>query len=275
MDQSISCLGERGTARYISFHPLRSEVVELPEGVTFVMANSMAKAEKAVTAATQYNCRVVECILSTKLMAKTLGLSNWDDITIFQDLQKAYSEKTGKDTSLEEMDKLVKENLHEEPYTTDELLKLFGTDSLRSLVSFRGQAAFDVLDVNDTFKLWHRARHVYSESARVEEFRFEKDSAKLGALMNASQDSCANLFECSCSELDELTALCRSLGAIGSRLTGAGWGGCTVSLVKADEAEAFVDALKAKHYQGVEKVEEKVFATAPGIGAVVLRQAQP
>lgn len=89
--------------------------------------------------------------------------------------------------------------------------------------------------------------------------------------MNLSQESCSKVYECSCPELDELTALARSAGAYGSRVTGAGWGGCTVSLVKEDEVESFSAKLKEGYapYKGLseERMKEVVFATRPSSGA--------
>ena len=66
---------------------------------------------------------------------------------------------------------------------------------------------------------------------------------------------------------------CRKSGAIGSRLTGAGWGGCAVSLVPADVLESFMSQVKDSYYAKspamMAKVNEALFSTKPGGGAAV------
>lgn len=82
------------------------------------------------------------------------------------------------------------------------------------------------------FQLYKRARHIITESLRVLEFRAVCVAVAgstrsnvaaleaLGLLMNGSQVSCSQWFECSCPELDQLTKICVDNGALGSRLTG-------------------------------------------------------
>ena len=89
--------------------------------------------------------------------------------------------------------------------------------------------------------LGRRAAHVTSENARVLEAvdaLRAGDGVALGALLDASHASLAQDFEVSTPQLDRLAELARSLGALGARLTGAGFGGSLLVLTPAGDARA-------------------------------------
>ena len=96
-----------------------------------------------------------------------------------------------------------------------------------------------------------RARHVVEEIDRVKkavEALRRDDLAAFGALMNGSHESLRDLYEVSCRELDVLVEeALRIDGTIGSRMTGAGFGGCTVSLVHEDAIETFRSQVGANY----------------------------
>jgi galactokinase len=68
--------------------------------------------------------------------------------------------------------------------------------------------------------------------------------------MNESHKSCARDYQISCPELDRLVLTARRAGAIGARLTGAGFGGCTVNLVPRSGLNAAVAAIQKDYYKG-------------------------
>ena len=88
-----------------------------------------------------------------------------------------------------------------------------------------------------------------SSTARNDQVNHSEYLRRLGALMNETQDSCRDVYECSAPELDELCRLALSAGACGSRLTGAGWGGCSVHLVPADKVDAVVEKWREGYYK--------------------------
>ncbi|CAD1468816.1 unnamed protein product, partial [Heterotrigona itama] len=94
-----------------------------------------------------------------------------------------------------------------------------------------------------------RARHVITEIQRTIEAvnALEKrDFNKFGQLMNESHDSLKNDYEVSSIELDTLVTAAREInGVLGSRLTGAGFGGCTVTLLKKDVIDEAINHIKA------------------------------
>jgi galactokinase len=95
-----------------------------------------------------------------------------------------------------------------------------------------------------------RARHVVSENARVvaaAEALAAGDLATLGRLLAESHASLRDDFEVSTPELDVLVEKLVEAGALGARLTGAGFGGCVVGLARRDEAASVVETA-AGHY---------------------------
>ncbi|XP_037521461.1 galactokinase [Rhipicephalus sanguineus] len=103
-----------------------------------------------------------------------------------------------------------------------------------------------------TSEQYRRARHVISEiqrTAQAAKLLQKGDFRGLGELMNASHASLRDDFEVSCPELDKLTQLSLESGAYGSRLTGAGFGGCTVTLVEEKLLPAVMDNIKS-NYKG-------------------------
>jgi galactokinase len=92
-----------------------------------------------------------------------------------------------------------------------------------------------------------RARHVITENNRVlQAVKVLKtgDIQQFGKLMNESHDSLKDDYEVTGKELDALAYEARKItGTIGSRMTGAGFGGCTVSIVEKDHADSFIEKL--------------------------------
>jgi galactokinase len=93
-----------------------------------------------------------------------------------------------------------------------------------------------------------RAEHVVKEIARVESAVAALKTRKkqsFGALMYSGHASLRDLYEVSTPELDILVAIAHELpGCIGARLTGAGFGGCTINLVEEKQAEGFIQSLQ-------------------------------
>lgn len=92
-----------------------------------------------------------------------------------------------------------------------------------------------------------RARHAVSEHARVKEAIValkNSDMVRFGQLMNASHASLRDDYEVTCPELDFLAERAQQFpGVLGSRMTGAGFGGCTVTLIAENQVDAFVETL--------------------------------
>lgn len=107
-----------------------------------------------------------------------------------------------------------------------------------------------------------RANHVITENARtlaaVEALKLGQLS-HFGNLMKASHESLREDYQVSCRELDLLVEIAgRHSGVYGARMTGGGFGGCTVNLVKADQVETFISET-AEAYRWVVGVQPEIY----------------
>jgi galactokinase len=121
-----------------------------------------------------------------------------------------------------------------------------------------------------------RCRHIVTENARVLESRnalLEGDVGHFGKLMSAAHVSMRDDFEASCAEVDALVEIAgRQGGCYGARITGGGFGGCTVNLLRADAAQGFVRVM-VEGYKAATGITAECFVCAPSDGALALRAA--
>lgn len=123
--------------------------------------------------------------------------------------------------------------------------------------------------------LGRRFMHVVTEAVRVsqaEQAMREANAGWFGRLMSDSHRSLRDDFEVSGPELDELTEIAVDAGALGARLTGAGFGGCVIALSKTDTVGSVLSALQGRYYSGREvsgRPRDVLFVARPGGGAAV------
>lgn len=296
MDQSASVFSTRGSALHVSFVPsLTAKTIQFPKTnpeLSFLIAQSFVTSNKHVTGPIYYNLRVVECSLAAAYLHAVLNKTSSPlpkdsgplgiSLQGFHDVYFKGSSKSI-EAQLEELIELTKQTLTEDGYTREEVAPIIHLTVPE--LNERYTSTFPIRA--EKFKLRQRALHVFSEALRVRQFlsilqspvsqtpgsSTEDFNKKLGDLMNATQDSCREVYECSCPELDELCAISREAGSYGSRLTGAGWGGCSVHLVPADKVESIKQAWEKKYYSKLDLTEEQkesaVIVSKPGSGSTV------
>ena len=294
MDQAASIFSEQGFLLYCRFFPsFSAEHVPVPISdpeFTFLVAQSFVTSDKAVTAPKHYNLRVVEVTLAAVVLAKLYNIALSPDhsslsfsLRNFQ--QEMMVRKAHEDRPLpEQVDDMIavaKERLTQPSYTREDIAKILdlSVETLEKtyMSKFPVQA--------DDFLLRQRALHVFEEARRVLFFKEALSTTRnlneeklryLGDLMNQTQDSCRDVFECSCPELDEICTIARRAGAYGSRLTGAGWGGCTVHLVPQKNVQAVTEALKKEYYFkrfrdiSEEQLTEAIVTSKPSQGSSII-----
>ncbi len=120
----------------------------------------------------------------------------------------------------------------------------------------------------------NRAEHVVYEIDRVlksVEALTKGDIALFGSLMNASHDSLRDLYEVTGLELDTMVSQARKIpGTIGSRMTGGGFGGCTVSIVKKEYIDEFISKV-GENYTKITGLTPEFYITETGNGGMEIK----
>jgi len=119
-------------------------------------------------------------------------------------------------------------------------------------------------------RIYRRCRHVVSENARTLEAADalqQKNLNRFGDLMYASHRSLRDDYDVSCPELDVLVELARKCrGVFGARMTGGGFGGCTVNLVSAEAVASFQAELSAGYHEAT-GIQPAIYVCAAADGA--------
>ncbi len=211
----------------------------LPGGVALVVCHSLVPAEKSGAARAAYNRRVLECRLACCALERALGAT--EPLVRLGDLARRQPERR-LSSFLEPLAALVPDR----PQSLEELARCIGVpgDALAERARVPPEMRGDL-------RVLRRARHVLREAERVEEgerLLRASDLESFGRLMVESHASCRDDYEVSCAELDALVEAALAAGAVGSRLTGAGFGGCTVSLVRERDVPAVLEGVDRRFY---------------------------
>jgi len=235
------------------------------------------------------------------------GLSSSSALVVSAALATLYAQ--GKAMKLEDLASLCaksERHIGTQGGGMDQAIEILAKKGSAKLIEFGPLRSTDVtlppgakFVIANSFELYKRAFHVYSEAKRVYDFKHVCDKAdgsgenqaeceggskngealmKLGKLMYESHDSCAKNYDCSHPALDQMVQLSNMYGALGARLTGAGWGGCIVALVPEETVKDYIDGLKSKYYANQtnysvisQDLEKLIFPTEPGSGAQIFR----
>jgi N-acetylgalactosamine kinase len=272
MDQAVSILGRRDHALFIEFDPLRVRAIRMPANAALVVADSRQIADKSGLVRAEYNRRVVECSLAARILGRALNL---DGVTILGDVIRALPKWNAAD--------LVEKLAAAAPAWLDADLKeaanILGVSQSALDAESLGHGSNRIaLDPNRPLEILKRARHVLSETERVicaADVLAAGRLLEMGTLMNASHQSLAADFECSTSRLDAIVECARRGGALGARLTGAGFGGSIVALCEVANADSVIESIDRGYYAklgtgATPKTSRAVLHAGPGASVIEL-----
>jgi galactokinase len=179
------------------------------------------------------------------------------------------------DLAIIAVNSMVKHSLGQSEYRTrvEECTDgLFALQAVRPEIGCVREATLDDLARADMApRVRRRIQHIISENLRVISFldaAKRADRLEMGALLYESHSSLRDDFEVSCEELDFLVDTAREIeGVYGARMTGGGFGGCTVNLLRPDAVNHFCEAIISRYRQTYE-ISPAVYPCLPSAGAL-------
>ena len=218
------------------------------------------------------NCGIMDqfasaCGVENKLLLLDCRSLEWKTIPLPEDISIVIADTTVRR-------KLTSGEYNNRRFACEEAVRLLRQD-LPGIRSLRDVGLEEFNRVADKLpeEVSKRARHVVEEIERSKRADALLEAGKIqhfGALMNQCHVSLRDLYEVSCPELDVMVRVAQSLdGCYGARLTGAGFGGCTVNLVARERAEEFAKAL-ARGYESETGLRPEIYITRASNGAELL-----
>lgn len=228
MDQTVIGLARAGAALRIDFAPRGLRYVRLPADLRLAVAYSGQEAPKGGSVKQAYNQRVVGCRLAAALLASRRQVT-----AARPPVLAGVAHLPGIAGDVEELPEASSPEVvaAETGRPWEELVRLTS-----------GQ-----MEAGAPVRVRSVARHVLQEAARVD--RAEQalgagDLAALGPLLDQSHASLRDDFGCSTPALDRLCAAMRGAGALGARLTGAGFGGYAIAAATPDTLDAVLEVAR-------------------------------
>jgi galactokinase len=263
MDQFSALLSRRDYALFLDCRPSAGGVytldhVPVPAGIQIVLLNSGVRHENVRG---EFNQRVAECKIGVRLLQ-----TRYPSVDLLRDVTPEALGVGGAEFWATIHDLLPAQA------TAGELVHCgLDEDWLHDLM------ADHRLDPGGSFAVLPRCRHVLSENARVLDGVAALRGGhvkRFGELMDAAHASMSKDYGASCPEVDALAEIARrQAGVLGARITGAGWGGGVVALVRRGLAETWIEDIRAA-YHAATGLTCTVYVCRPGAGAGLVHDAR-
>jgi galactokinase len=240
-----------GLSSSASLELLIAQILEDLNGLELEMIAKVKMSQKAENEYVGVNCGIMDQF--------AIGMGKKDQAIKLNtnDLSYEYADANLQDCSILIMNTNKKRELADSKYNErraecDAALELLQTRTdIQYLCDLSVEDFNDLADVFEDEVLYRRAKHAVTENERVKlaiEALAAGDLAQFGELLNRSHLSLRDDYEVTGTELDTIVGLAwQQEGVLGARMTGAGFGGCAIALVKNEDLGAVRDAVAAAY----------------------------